>query len=103
MKILTNPIYSKSNYWMNVITIDNKKIKVSVDKIIHFMKKNLIETRKVWHLNHLQKPFKLFKYYNISKSIILQKNSICIPSSPTLNTNELNTVTNCLKRAIKFS
>jgi len=65
------------------------------------MKENFIETRKVWYLNHLQKPFKKFKHYDIKQSIKLQKNSICIPSSTNLSQKEQKKIILLIKQSIR--
>lgn len=80
---------TKSNYWLNIIFFDEEKNKI---KTLKKLLKNKIEARSVWYPNHLQKPFKKYQNYNITKALSLVKRSICLPSSPHISKEELNKV-----------
>lgn len=88
------PDYAHNNCWMNLIqTSGDYKIQ---KRILKKFIKNKIHVRPVWKLNHTQKAFKNFQSYNIKKAYELFKNSICLPSSPFLTSNELNRIVGCL-------
>jgi dTDP-4-amino-4,6-dideoxygalactose transaminase len=61
-----------------------------------YLEENLIQSRPVWHLNHLQKKFSSFQNYKISKSLTLLENSLCIPSSSHLTDDNINKIINVL-------
>ena len=44
----------------------------------------------------MQKPYKSFEKYNISKAQNLVNNSICLPSSSFLNKSDLNKIYNII-------
>ena len=58
--------------------------------------KNGIETRPVWYLNHLQKPYKKYFDYLIDKAIHLHASSLCLPSSVNLNEQDCSRVISIL-------
>ena len=82
-KILKPKSYFKSNYWLNVLIINNKS-KVSLKRLTNKLLNNGIEVRPVWKLNHSQKHFKIYQKYRIKKSSKIAKTHLCIPSSPDL-------------------
>ena len=85
LKILNQPDYCSSNFWLNILIIDKKKYKLSKNQIISKFKKKGIETRSVWFPNHLQKPFKNFQKYELDNSEKIYEKCICLPSSFNLN------------------
>ena len=76
---------------MNIVQVSLKK-KTSIKKIINFFEKNGVQLRPVWHLNHMQKPFRSFESFNINNAKKLLKNSLCIPSSISLNSKDINRI-----------
>ena len=70
--------------------IKNKYI--NAKDIINKMLKNKISVRPIWYPNHLQIPYKKNQRYKITNTIKLLKNSICLPSSASLNINDMNKI-----------
>lgn len=101
LKILNKPNYCKSNFWLNILIIEEKKYGLSKDKIIELFKNRNVETRSVWYPNHLQKPFKKFENYQITKSYKMFKTSLCLPSSFNLNLKKQKIIINLLKNKFK--
>ena len=91
LSFFNGPNYSKNNNWMNIVQVSLKK-KTSIKKIINFFEKNGVQLRPVWHLNHMQKPFRSFESFNINNAKKLVKNSLCIPSSINLNSKDINKI-----------
>ncbi len=96
LKLLKPPNYSLNNYWLNILILDNYKI--PRDRLIKIFKKNNIEVRPVWHLNHLQPMFKKYPNYKIDISIQHLNNSICLPSSSGISQSNLRKIINILKQ-----
>ena len=92
LKILKTPDYCKSNYWLNILEINPNIYKLNRTQIINKFKKNNINLRSVWYPNHLQKPFKKFNNYRISKALIKVKNSVCLPSGIDVNKKTINKI-----------
>jgi len=96
LRILQNPPFSKSNNWLNILVIeDNKKYKKSI--IMKNLLKHGIDTRPMWKLNHLQKPFLKFQSYNIKNAYVHFKNTICLPSSHNLKKENIQKIIEIIK------
>ena len=67
-------------YGKNILNIMNKFSKIG------------IETRPIWKLNHLQKPYLNNQTYKIEKAKELVSNSVCLPSSISLTTEQLEKI-----------
>ena len=91
------PGYCESNYWLNILRIDQKKININNVKIIDHLKKNFIDVRAVWHPNHLQKKFTKFQRYKIEKAKKIVETSVCLPSSVNLSNKDQKKVINAIK------
>ena len=91
LEIIPTPDYAKNNYWLNILYIDEKKYHKSKKRLINQFLNNNIQVRPIWHLNHMQKPYKNCQSYKIIYANKLVKNCICLPSSfgfiSTLPTN----------------
>ena len=86
------PQYADSNYWFYALRINEKVAGFNSEQAMQFLHKNKVESRPVWYLNHLQKPFKDFQSYKIEKAYTLHRETINIPCSINLTEEELNAV-----------
>lgn len=86
------PDYADNNHWMNVIQIDSEKYGTARQDLIIRLEQNGIETRPVWALNHLQKPYKNCQAYQITKAEGLVRDSLCLPSSTNLSDEDIQLV-----------
>ena len=59
LELVKTPSYSLNNHWLNVIKVDKNKYGSDKDSLMYKMRSHNIETRPVWHLNHLQKLYKI--------------------------------------------
>lgn len=97
VELVNNPNYAFNNNWLNVIKITNinkTKLKLIIKK---FLNSN-IEVRPVWRLNHKQKKNKNYIFYDIKKSLIVEKQCLCIPSSTNLTQNDLKKVVQLINK-----
>ena len=97
MAIPERPSYAKNNNWMMSIIIDKKKYGMNKDKLINLLKKKYIQSRSMWLPIHLQKKYRNFERYKISNAIKLFKNSINIPCSTNLTSEQASQVIKVLK------
>ena len=95
LKISDTPNFANCNHWLNILEIQKKISKKRLFKIIKYLKKNKIETRPVWHPNHLQKQFKNCQGYKLKNINQIYKNRLCLPSSPQLTRKQQSFI--CLK------
>jgi len=82
-KISSSPDYARNNFWLNILRISESKFS-NVKLLMKKFTQHGIQTRPVWHLNHLQKPYKNCFHYLIEKAIDLHASSLCLPSSVNL-------------------
>ena len=92
LSIYDVPKYSSNNHWINMLRIHELSYGKSLEEIFLKFENSKIETRPVWYLNHLQKPYKDFQFYHIDNAKKLVNNSLCLPSSPNLTYNQIDTI-----------
>ena len=90
------PDYAFNNNWMNLLQIDSETYEENRETLMARLEENGIQTRPVWALNHLQKPYKNCQSYKIQKAEELINNSLCLPSSINLKNDEIMKVINAL-------
>jgi len=91
------PNYAKNNYWMYCLQIEKDIYKKDREKLLVYLREHQIQTRPVWFLNHLQKPYRFCQTYNIEKAIKMYEQTLNIPCSVGLKKNEIETIVNLLK------
>ena len=97
IKLLSYDRNSKTNYWMNVITFKLLNFKQTYNLSLS-LSKNKIETRRIWRPLNLQMHLKKFQTYNISNATKLYKNSLCVPSDDDISNDEVDKISNDIKR-----
>ena len=75
------PKNSKSNYWLNVISLKNKEQR---DEFLDFTNKNGIMTRPTWKLMNELKMFKDCQSTDVKNAKYLEERVVNIPSSVRL-------------------
>ena len=100
LNIVKTPKYAKNNYWLNILNIDNRIIKKSALRIINELEQHTIQTRPIWYLNHLQKPFKKFQSMSMHNATKLLSSCICLPSSSDLKIDDMNYIQNSIKKIL---
>ena len=91
------PPYADNNHWMCALQVDKKIYGRSRDQLIQSFRKEGVEVRPLWHLNHEQKPYQGCQSYKIEKAQELLKTTLNIPSSVGLTKSEIGKVTGLLK------
>ena len=97
LSISPTPSYSFNNCWLNILRVDKSKIEITIDQIMEKLEMKNIQTRPVWGLNHLQKPFVNYQRYMVENAQILADSSLCIPSSSHLTIQNIEDVTAALQ------
>jgi perosamine synthetase len=80
IKVISEQKYSKSNYWLNTIFINNSSIKKR-NKILKLGHKSKIFLRPAWKPLHTLKHFKKMPKMDLSQTIKIYKSCINLPSS----------------------
>ena len=90
------PDYAENNHWMNLLQVDGTTYGTNREGLMARLEKNGIQTRPVWALNHKQRPYTDCQSYKIKRAEELVKNSLCLPSSTNLATDQINSIITCL-------
>jgi len=98
LNIAETPNYAINNNWINVLQVNQNIYKKNKIQIINKLKRNNIEVRPVWYLNHLQKPYIVSQNYKIKNALNLYNISICLPSSFKINNNQLARIVKYLRK-----
>ncbi|WP_442594287.1 LegC family aminotransferase [Neobacillus sp. D3-1R] len=77
------PDFAKSNYWLNVILLDEANLELR-DMLLRILNDKGIMTRPVWTLLHKLPMFRECPKMDLSTSKLLEKQIINIPSSVVL-------------------
>ena len=96
MTIASVPDYSNNNHWLNLLQIDSEVYGKDRNTLMQQLDSNGIQTRPVWLLNHLQKPYRDCQSYKIEKAEKLVEQSLCVPSSVGIGTEEIQKVISSL-------
>ena len=91
------PEYSDNNHWMNMLQIDSKVYGEDREVLMQRLEESGIQTRPVWALNHLQKPYVDCQYYKVTNAKKLVENSLCLPSSTNLTNEDINKIVSQLR------
>jgi len=92
LAISKTPDYADNNHWMNLLQIDFKIYGQNRERLMKKLEENRIETRPVWELNHLQKPYINCQRYHIENANRIVANSLCLPSSSNITDGNLDLI-----------
>jgi aminotransferase in exopolysaccharide biosynthesis len=83
------PDYADNNHWMNLLQIQSPVNGADREVLMTRLNENGIQTRPVWALNHLQKPYNDCQNYRIELANKLVYNSLCLPSSVNIRNSQI--------------
>ena len=89
LNLVETPPYAHNNHWMYALSIDLQHYGRNRDTLMTHLHKQGVQTRPVWHLNHLQKPYKHCQNYRIQKAHQMLENTLNIPCSVSLQENDI--------------
>lgn len=86
------PEYAENNYWMYALQINKNIYRKDLEELMSYLSDHKIQTRPVWYLNHLQKPYKGYQNYKIKKALELLENTLNIPCSVNLRKQDIKRI-----------
>jgi len=98
LSIVKTPSYAKNNHWLTILKIDEKKYGENRKTLMYRLENSGIQSRPVWGLSHLQKPYRDYQSYSVEKATELINNSLCLPSSVNLDESQMNRISNVLSK-----
>jgi dTDP-4-amino-4,6-dideoxygalactose transaminase len=99
--VSTDSKWERSNAWLSTINLDNKIFFHGRDTVRNSLEKENIESRFIWKPLHLQPIFTSCQTILTGVSEEIFNTSLCLPSSHTLNQNELVRICNIIEKSLK--
>lgn len=90
-----------SNHWLTTILIDPEVAGVDREQLQAAFDKENIETRPLWKPMHRQPVFEKYPAFINGTSDQLFKQGLCLPSGSQLTADDLNRVTEIIKKSIR--
>lgn len=90
-----------SNKWFYSLEINRKKVTVSMREIITALEKVGIQTRAIWGLINEQKPYESEETYRLEKAPYYAERILNIPSSTQITKEDIEFVSNHVKRLLR--
>ena len=97
LDVLGIPTGTSPNYWFYSLAIKPKKLGMTREELMHRLQKNGIQTRPIWHLNHLQRPYRKNQAYKIETALKFWKEVLNVPSSSSLEIKQVRYVTSVIR------
>jgi dTDP-4-amino-4,6-dideoxygalactose transaminase len=92
LTLMNSPGYAENNNWLSILSVAEEIYGESSYSLIERLRSESIEVRPIWKLNHLQKPYLKNQTYKIKRAEELVSNSVCLPSSVSLTTEQLEKI-----------
>ena len=88
------------NKWFYGLIIDFSKLDLTLKDLIAIMDSKQVQTRSLWGLIHLQRPYQQFATYKIEKALEYSDCVLNIPCGTQLTEEEIKFVATSLKEAM---
>jgi perosamine synthetase len=95
--VADSPSYARNNHWMVPLQIESDRYGKGREELMALLNQCGIQTRPVWHLNHLQTPYRTCQSYRVEKAVALLKTTLCIPCSVNLTEDDIDRVISNLR------
>jgi perosamine synthetase len=99
LKLLGVPEGTSPNYWFYSLLIDKAAFGLGREGLMAALGKASIQTRPVWHLNHLQKPYKNSQAFKINRAGWFVERVLNLPCSSGLTKEQAARVVGAIKAA----
>lgn len=88
----------RSNHWFYSVVVDERTYGMNRCKLLQHLKTLGIQTRPLWGLIHMQKPYLKEQAYKIERAYYYTKNLLNIPCSTHLTKDDISIVIEKLKK-----
>lgn len=90
ISMLEPPKGTKSNYWFYALLVDSVQYGCTRDVLMEKLQKHGIQSRPVWYLNHLQKPYRANQSYHITKALWFLDRVLNVPCTVQLKKRDID-------------
>jgi aminotransferase in exopolysaccharide biosynthesis len=98
LRLAETPPYAGNNHWMYAMRIDAAAYGLDREATMAMLARQGIQTRPLWHLNHLQRPYQTCQHFRIERAPRLWETTLNLPCSVNLTADELERVAGTLER-----
>jgi len=91
------PPYADNNCWMIAVRVDAERYGTDRDGLLERLRAADIEARPLWHLNHLQRPYRHCPTWHIERAPELLASTVNIPCSVGLGASDRDRVIEALR------
>lgn len=89
LELVEGPDYAQNNHWMYALRVDSGRYGRDREKLMADLSSAGIQTRPVWYLNHLQKPYAECEHYRIERAPTQLEQTLNLPCSSSLTVEEV--------------
>lgn len=89
IKILGIPQSTSPNYWFYSLLVEKKEYGMDREKLMNCLTKMNIQSRPIWYLNHLQRPYRMNQAYKVEKATWFWKRVLNLPCSTSLQEKQI--------------
>lgn len=100
ISLIKEPFYAFSNYWFYSLFVNESEFGISNIDLLQKLKDKNIESRPIWTLNHMQRPYKDCYKTPIKNSGLFFDNILNIPCSVDLKLKDIRFVAETIVEAI---
>jgi len=90
VKMLGIPRGTSPNYWFYSLLVEKKEYGMDWEKLMNCLMKKNIQSRPIWYLNHLQRPYHKNQAYKVKKAPWFWKRVLNLPCSTSLQEKQIN-------------
>lgn len=97
LRLAETPGYARNNHWMYALQIGEGAYTFDREGLMAHLAANGIQTRPVWQLNHLQKPYRECQNWGITRALRLWAITLNLPCSVSLTADDVEYVVSMLR------
>jgi len=97
LKILDIPKGTSPNYWFYSLVVEEKQFGMNRNEVMNCLEAQGIQTRPIWYLNHLQRPYRKNQAYKIEKALWFWKRVLNLPCSTNLQIKQIKYITSVIQ------
>jgi len=96
VKLLGVPAGTFPNYWFYSLLVEKKEFGMNREQLMCRLTDKGIQSRPVWYLNHLQRPYRGNQTYRIEKAPWFWKRVLNLPCSTNLRESQIRKITTAI-------
>lgn len=98
VEVMGTPEGTNPNYWFYTLVINKEEYGMDRERLMTKLERNNVQTRPIWSLNHLQRPYRRNQAYKIERALWFWRRVLNLPCSTNLTESEINRVATAIKK-----